>query len=188
VKIPKGLVVVLGLLLGIYIGGACLHYAGYQEDYVTFRFTITVTPTAKVYGADIPTYSGIENIYIVDNTHGGGWAVNFSNHENVLGTITASGGSCSIDYNKHFVIVVAVKGHDENMAYVQKENLKVELAASGSFTISAENSSDADEYVFDDGTPTYIRVNAVWDNNGNGYKLPAGGSLSLDTVKLWLWG
>jgi len=154
-----------------------------------------VAPSGKVkigagivYGASEPTYSGIENIYIVDNDHAAGWEINFSGNENVLGVIEASEGSCDIAYDTAFVIVVAVKGHDENMAYVQEENLQVELAVSGSFTITQENSADENEYVFVDGTPDYIRVNVVWDNATNGYILPASGSISLDPVKLWCWG
>ena len=148
--------------------------------------TISV-PSGIVKAAGVPTYSGIENIYIVDNDHAEGYEIDFSGNENVLDTITASTGTASIDYDTPFVIVVAVKGHDENMAYVQEENLMVELAASGSFTITQENSADADEYLFDDGTPTYIRMNVIWDNSDAGYTLAAGGSISLNPVRLWTW-
>jgi hypothetical protein len=149
--------------------------------------TISVPRGGVLIAAGIPTYSGIENIYIVENTHAAGWNINFSGNENVLGTITGTGLTASIPYNTPFRIVVAVKGAHENMAYVQKENLQVELAASGSFTIPQENSSNANEYVFAESAGVYIRVNAVWDNNGAGYTLPAGGSVSLNPVKLWCW-
>lgn len=136
---------------------------------------------------DIPTYSGIENIYIVKITQVA-WDIDFGTlNENVLGVITASTGSCDVPYETAFAIVVAVKGHDENMAYVVKENLKVELTAGGSFEIAAENSADANEYVFAESAGVYIRVNAVWDNATVGYKIPAGGSVSLTSVKQWCW-
>jgi len=61
------------------------------------------------------------------------------------------------------------------------------MAASGSFTITQENSTDANEYVFAESAGVYIRVNAVWDNNGAGYTLSAGGSISLDPIRLWCW-
>lgn len=151
--------------------------------------TVRVGKGVHVYGAGIPQYSGIENVYIVKATHGAGWSINFgANPENVLGVITASGGSTNIPYNTPFVIVIAVKGSRENMAYVVKENLKVELAVSGSFSIPLENSPDSREYVFEQVPNVYIRVNAVWDNNGNGYILPPAGSITLDPIRLWCWG
>lgn len=148
---------------------------------------VSVLPGNLVYGASIPTYSGIENIYIVKT--GQTYTENFSGlgTDNVLGTITSSSGSVNIPYNTNFVIVVAVKGHDENMAYVQKENLKVELAISGSFTLAQENSTDAKEYQFATSAGVWIRMNVVWDNNGNYYQLAPGGSITLDPVRLWTW-
>jgi len=135
--------------------------------------------------------SGIENIYIMEH---GNYAKdeNLSGHENILGVITSSGGSVSIPYETLFDIVVAVKAGSDNMAYVVKENMKVELAASGSFTITQENSADANEYVFENSgygtTDGWLRANVVWDNAGNGYSLPADGSITLDPVNLWCWG
>jgi hypothetical protein len=147
-----------------------------------------LVPKSVVLGA-APTGSGIENIYIVKATHAAGWNIDFGlGNENILGVITSSGGSANIPYETPFVIVVAVKGTKDNMAYLVKENLMVELAASGSFTIAQENSPDSREYVFATDGSTYIRVNAIWDNAGSGYKLPAGGSVTLNPVRLWCWG
>jgi len=151
--------------------------------------TITaVSRGSYVIAAAEPVGSGIENVYIVDNAHAAGWNINFSGNENVLGTIEASGASINIPYDTPFVIVVAVKGHDDNMAYVQIENLKVELGVTGTFAIGPENSVDANEYVFLEDPGVYIRTNVVWDNAGAGYVLPAGGSITLDPIRLWLWG
>ncbi|MBA7705220.1 hypothetical protein ES703_114044 [subsurface metagenome] len=70
----------------------------------------------------------------------------------------------------------------------------VAAAAQGSllvifFSITEENTTDKN--LFENsgyGTATgWVRVNAVWDNNGNGYTLSAGGSITLDPIKLWGW-
>jgi hypothetical protein len=158
------------------------------------NFATVKVGTNVVWAADT-TYSHIENVYILKNTHAAGFDMDFgdpANQENVLGIITASGGSVNIPYETPFKIVVAVTGKaPENLAYVVKENIKVELAVSGSFTIAQENSIDANEYVFENsgyGTSSgYLRMNVVWDNAGNGYTLPAGGSVTLDPIRLWCW-
>ena len=149
---------------------------------------ISVPKGGVLIAAGIPDYSGIENVYIVDNSHAAGWDIDFGTYsENVLGVITANEGTANIPYETGFKIVVAVKGHTDNMAYVQKENLQVELAASGAFTITQENSANDKEYVFAESAGVYIRVNVVWDNDGAGYTLPAGGSISLNPIRLWCW-
>jgi len=142
-----------------------------------------------VWAAGTPTYSGIENIYIMDNAHASGFAQDLSGNENILGVITQDGGSCTIPYETYFTIVPAVKADDDNMAYVQKENTKVELAASGAFSIAQENSTDANEVIFDGSEGgTYIRYNVTqWDNNGKGYKLRAGDNITIDPCRLWTW-
>jgi hypothetical protein len=180
---PKQKIGLVSAIVGILVVASVLAFSAPASPIVE----ITVPKGGQVFGGGIPTASGIENIYIVDISQVA-WNIDFgTDNENVLGVITGSGLSCNIPYDTPFAIVVAVKGHDDNMAYVQVENLSVELAASGSFTITAENSTNANEHVFVDGTPTYIRVNAVWDNATVGYTLSAGGSLSLDPVSLWCW-
>lgn len=154
----KHALVAFGILVLIAgVGALALYGSGQTSTSATVR-----VPRGVFIAAGIPTYSGIENIYIVDNSHAAGWDIDFGTYnENVLDVIEASEGTASIAYDTPFVIVVAVKGHDDNMAYVQKENLQVELAASRSFSITQENSADSNEYMFVDGAPTYIRVNAV---------------------------
>jgi len=171
----------IAIALTVAIGGyAVTHSASAKSGWRT------VNPNGIFNAAGIPTTSGIENIYIVKT--GQNYAANFSGlgTDNVLATITASGGSVNIPYNTSFAIVVAVKGSSENMAYVQVENLKVELAASGAFTITQENSANENEHIFASGSG-YIRVNVVWDNSTNYYKEAPSGSLSLNPVRLWLW-
>lgn len=147
--------------------------------------------SGSVYGADNSDNSHIENIYIVDNSHAAGYAINFSGNENVLDTIEASAGTASIDYDTRFIIIVAVKGHSDNLAYVTEENIKIEMDSSDLGISPAENSADADEYPFENngyGTSTgYVRLNAIWDNSDAGYILSANESASLTSVKLWTW-
>ncbi len=153
----------------------------------------TITAAAGqgiVFAGGIPagTSSGIENVYII--AHGTYTKTeNLSGNSNILGVIEANTGSVNIAYETSFDIVVAVKVGTDNMAYVNLDNMNVSLAVGGSFSISEENT--ADKNLFENsgyGTATgWIRVNAVWDNNGNGYTLPAGGSIALDPIKLWGW-
>ncbi|TES83715.1 MAG: hypothetical protein E3J91_01670 [Hadesarchaea archaeon] len=155
--------------------------------------TATITAVAGqgvVFAGGIPTgtASGIENVYII--AHGTYTKTeNLSGNSNILGVIEANTGSVNIPYGTSFDIVVAVKVGTDNMAYVNVDNMNVSLAVSGSFSITEENTTDKN--LFENsgyGTATgWVRVNAVWDNNGNGYTLSAGGSITLDPIKLWGW-
>ena len=138
--------------------------------------------------------SGIENVYII--TSGYTETENLSGHANIIGVIETSTGSCNIAYETTFHIVVAVKVGSDNMAYVRIDNMNVGLGAYGSFTIADENvdvsaeahmatwSHDNSGYDTNSG---WLRINAVWDNNGTGYKLPANGTLNLENIMLWGW-
>jgi len=149
--------------------------------------TISV-PTAMgiAFAGGIPTDSGIENIYIMqhglfENTD------NLASHENLQ---TYSGNTAVIEdtglaaenvpYENTFDIVVAVKGHTDNMAYVNKENMYVRIVTANAWVID-ENTLDNNtrRYDFEDGTPTFIRTNHLFDNDGNGYTLAAGENIDL---------
>jgi hypothetical protein len=149
--------------------------------------TVTMGSSNAVFTAAIPTYSGIENIYIVKS--GQNYAANFSGlgTDNVLGTITATTGSVNIPYETNFAIVVAVKGATENMAYVVKENMYVYVNITGSFTASENTNTTAKRTVFLSSLPTYIRVNHYCDNGGNYYRMPAGGTISLNPVNYYCY-
>jgi hypothetical protein len=150
-------------------------------------------------GTPAGTSSGIENVYIV--THGAvNENINLSGNANLLGVITSSGGSCSIPYETSFDIVVAVKAGTDNMAYARIDNMNVGLQISGSFSAAEENAQTPGHsttncrmatYSWDNNgygtTSGYLQINAIWDNNGNGWKLPAGGSITLGNIELWGW-
>jgi hypothetical protein len=102
------------------------------------------------------------------------------NTDYCLDVITGPGQTVDIPYETPFDLVPAVRGDatDPYLAYACKENIKVELQWTSGFDWW-DNSTDLVEYVFENsgyGTTTgYVRINAVFDNNGTGWKLPAGG-------------
>jgi len=133
--------------------------------------------------------SGIVNVYIAKTgqDYDDNWD-SVATTDNYYLKQTATGQSGNIPYETNFVFLIEVTGHDDNMAYINLDNLKVSLSVTGSFTKAEENTNGGDgtEYQFVlDGT--HIGVNAVWDNGGSFFKLPAGGSIDY-TTKLWLWG
>lgn len=186
------LIIVVAAGLGIYA------WAPWAE--VTPVTPVTPAWSSVVFGA-APAKSGIENIYIMKSkqepnpvTYDIG--TDLSGHENILAVITESGQTGNIPYFKNFDVVIAVKAHDDNLAYVQKENVKVEFgttSVTGTLkrdgaaitSIALENTADADEFVFVTATD-YIRLNALttnWDN----LWLDAGAKFDF-SAKLWCWG
>jgi len=155
--------------------------------------TISV-PTAPgiAFAGEVPTYSGIENIYIMQH----GLFENdadLSEHENlqVYGGNTAviedTGLPAeNVPYENYFDIVVAVKGHDENMAYVVKENMYVRVVISNAFSDDETTLTTGKRTVFAESAGTWIRVNHLFDNDGNGYKLGAGENIDL-TVEYYCY-
>ena len=185
-KLPWATVAVIIIVAAI---GAWALYgapAGDVSPLVGQPATISV-PTAGgiAFAGGIPTDSGIENIYIMqhglfENTE------NLSGHENLQ---TYSGNTAVIEdtglaaenipYENYFDIVVAVKGHTDNMAYVNKENMYVRIVISNAFSDDENTLGTGNRYDFEDGTPTYIRTNHLFDNDGNGYKLGAGENIDI---------
>jgi hypothetical protein len=115
--------------------------------------------------------------------------------------------NATIPYERDFCIVVAVKvAADETyvgnkaaakyVAYVNPENMYVYVAWSGSLTGSENTQLTGYEYAFDNDVPWqsgasnsigFARVNCVITNSDDGFRLPAGGNLSLDPIRLWGW-
>jgi len=156
--------------------------------------TTPVTPTThgwsptSVLGFTGGQKSGIVAVYIAKT--GQNYSDNWSSvatTDNYYLKYTASEQTGDIPYENNFVFLIEVVGNDDNMAYINADNLKVELAITGSFAKAAENTDGGDgaEFTFST-TATEIGVNAVWDNDSNYFKLPAGGSIDY-TTKLWLW-
>ncbi|MFQ6130367.1 MAG: hypothetical protein ACE5OT_06175 [Candidatus Hadarchaeaceae archaeon] len=187
-KLPWATVAVIIIVAAI---GAWAIFGGAPAAPPAGTATITaIAGQGTVFAAGVPpgTASGIENVYIIAT---GAYVDtgNLSGDPDILGVITASGGSVNIPYETAFDIVVAVKAGTDNMAYAVLENMNVSIAVSGSFTITEENATN--KSLFENsgyGTTTgWIRVNAIWDNANAGYTLPAGGSITIGPIKLWGW-
>ncbi|MDI6884592.1 MAG: hypothetical protein QMD00_05675 [Hadesarchaea archaeon] len=181
--------VAAAIIIVVAIGAWAIFGAPPVEKEKPKGATITaITPGPYVLAAAVPdgSTSGIENVYFVKATHAAGWGIDFSGNENVIKVITASGGSVTLLPTDNFVIVVAVQGGSDNLYYVGKENIKVELNATAPININ-ENSVDANEYVYKESAGVYVELNALWDNAGAGYVLPEGASVTLDPIRLWCW-
>ena len=149
--------------------------------------TISV-PTAPwiAFAGEVPTDSGIENIYIMqhglfENTD------NLTMHENLqiyngnTAVIEDNGQPAeNIPYENYFDIVVAVKGHTDNMAYVNKENMYVRIVISNAFSADESSLDNNDRrHQFGIESDVWVRVNHLFDNDGNGYKLGAGENIDI---------
>lgn len=135
-----------------------------------------------------PADSGIENIYILAN--GSGYVLdneiengtNPASSSDFLGVIESDGDVAEIPYDTSFDIVVAVRAENQNnstgeteIAYVTKENLKIEWQVPGpDITLNGgawDNSADTEENEFAEGLQAtadhYVRVNfqdPLWTN------------------------
>ena len=163
--------------------------------------TVTVIPGLAC--ADIPSESGIENIYFF--VHGFGdddednhfhWnSQGPAENENILeynGTdvvITSSGGSVNVPADTKFDIVVAFKVHSSQVYDpTQTDNFRIEYIFSGAIS-DADNTTSVNMFCFDnDGTgTTWGRWVAVLNNGGEGYSLTAGSNFSIDNIALYGW-
>jgi len=161
-------------------------------------------------GGDYPAGIGIENIYIIDHDKGDN-TKNFANQgadnwivpsDNDKSIIYCSGDTASIPYENDFDIVVAVRIQAENVAYLTKDNLQNSLAFTYDGTEWKDNSDVldtdgmADEFVFENNFPDkypsstnptgYLRMNHRCDNNGHGFVLKAGASITIqDNFYAW---
>lgn len=138
--------------------------------------------------------NGIENIYIMTHT-GKTWEnnQNLSGNGEVLGVISSDAGSQNIAYETKFAIVVAVRIFaPDNMAYAVQENSYAYITTAGEW-VDTENTEVLPEYEFNfenenyGTTAGYIRYNFVYDNDGNGWSLRAGQSVTLNPVSVYGW-
>ncbi|MEM2878719.1 MAG: hypothetical protein QXG10_04160 [Candidatus Hadarchaeales archaeon] len=167
--------------------------------------------------AGVPENSGIENVLICDNlapnSTNFGRHISGENNDNWLldgasdAIITANSDTATIPYEYPFTIVMACKvkadaGYTGNkqdaklVAYVNMDNMYGYLSFSGAHSGTENTQNTGYEFVFDNNVPWtqngayasgYARVNCVFNNGGAGFKLPAGGTLSLDTIALYIW-
>ena len=174
------IVAVVGVGAWVILGGAP----------ASGTITVTVAP-GTVFGA-APEKSGIENIYIV--TTGTAINQNLSGNANVIDVIESTAGTATVPAGTAFDIVIAFKAHGDNLGYISKDNVRIEWQVSGAHTVALENISTDNMAIFENSKPVgtavkntsdYMRVNARGVSN---WTLTAGQSISLDAVKLWIWG
>ena len=149
--------------------------------------TISV-PTAMgiAFAGGIPTDSGIENIYIMqhhlfENTDNLTFHDNLQTYGGNTAVIEDTGLAAeNVPYENRFDIVVAVKGHVDNMAYVNKENMYVRIVTANSWVIDETSLDNAlRRFDFGEDAGVWIRTNHLFDNDGNGYTLAAGENIAL---------
>jgi len=186
---------------------------------------VPYTPTARVHGPvfematrrttsplAIPKgqYTGIEAIYLMKSgqydpnrnpeENSALWAAKIAQSGQVVDVLAmwVSENGEVLNSGQIFDIVVTVRARArENIAYVNKENMRVWLSATGAFTIPNDYASDWDEHVFENSgygydavaadSSSYMRVNVVWDNGGEGYLLQDNTDLFIDNLVLELW-
>jgi hypothetical protein len=128
--------------------------------------------------APTPVYSPTDNLNLLTVVPGGA----------LLGRITATGGTANIPHGVRFDIVIDVVGHDDNMAHVVRENLRVWAVTTGAIAIPGAYTTDAEEHVYATlpAPGARIFVNArrpAWTN----LELAAGATMTVDNIRLWLW-
>lgn len=150
--------------------------------------------------------NGIENIYIIDTGTGNDnanykdqplvWIVPSTAGDSV---IQAGDNTVNIPYENTFDIVTAVWIQAENVAYLDNENVQVYLSITGTFSdtdnteVAEADGTDFDVYESlyehlpgNQNLSGYVRINFRADNAGNGYYLPAGGSINI-TATVYAW-
>ena len=185
-KLPWATVAVIIVVAAI---GAWALYGGPAGEVTPGQPGTISVPTAPgiAFAGGIPTDSGIENIYIMQHkTDSYENTADLSEHENLQ---IYQGNTAVIEdtelpaenvpYENLFDIVVAVKGHTDNMAYVVKENMYVRLVISNAFSDDENTLATGARSLFAESAGTWIRVNHIFDNDGNGYKLRAGENIDL---------
>ncbi|MEM2875004.1 MAG: hypothetical protein QW567_03180 [Candidatus Hadarchaeales archaeon] len=165
----------------------------------------------------VPENSGIENVLICDNdvpnSTNFGVHISMENNSTKLlngatdAVITGTGDSATIPYEYPFTIVMACRveadasytGNKQTaklVAYVNQDNMYGYLSYSGALSGTENTQNTGYEYAFDNNVPWttngayatgYARVNCVFNYNGQGFVLPAGGTLNLDNIALYIW-
>lgn len=152
-----------------------------------------ITP-GSAYGIPAGSKSGITAVHFMK--HG----IGYDNSENLqkryngdndrIGSFTASGQTLgTFPFDTRFDIVVDVVGNDDNMGQVNIGYLMVELGSykNTGWQLLSENSVNTREYTYSS-PASYLFVNALWDNNGEGYTISADDNMILDNIRLWLRG
>jgi len=148
---------------------------------------------------------GIENIFIMIH---GSWTPGSNpstwvKGENYYENISYNGATVNIPYERLFDILVVYKVRGDNVAYLRFENTYEYISITGTFSLTEnrlvagtdwatsvlwyENYGAAYGAVGKDYPSAYLRLYNYIDNNGNGFKLPAGGSININPLTIYTW-
>ncbi len=149
-------------------------------DFVSRRNMLAVPPLQE---------TGFENIYIARYGKYDPLQDLSDQQDAVDAVITESGQTVLVTHDNLFDIVVAVRVKaPDNIAYLRKDNIDVWMGVSGAFNIPYGNAPDDLEYLFEnegyDTNSGFMRLNVVWDNNGQGYSLQKGEGILIDNVAM----
>lgn len=198
-RLPWAVVAVVAIAVVIAVGGVFGWTSSPQQptsppSAIEWKLAAVWEGTSPLGGP--PHSSGIENMYIMK--HGSGYDKNsklsqyVGNPDYCIDVITAGGQNVDVPYEIALDFVVDYRGdaNDAALAYANKENTKAGFQWTSGFSYN-ENSTGAMEYVFDNTnygqTNGLVYVNAVFDNNGNGWVMPAGAFAGY-WIGLWVWG
>jgi hypothetical protein len=145
---------------------------------------------------------GIENIFIMihgrwENATPETWVEN----ENYYARIYQSGMTVNIPYERLFDILVVYKIRGDNVAYMRFENTyeyihipewnltENRLAGTTDWEKTCPWHQENVTYgaVGKDYPSSWVRFYNYLDNNGNGFKLPAGGQININPLTIYTW-
>ncbi len=181
---------VIVVAVGAYAGSM---YLGGQEEPVDTGPEPSWNSSTVFAGPVTSENSHIENVYFMQNGTGYNLNNDLNGNGNIIernatDVIMTGPGSFTenLPYGENFDFVVAVRSDDNRLAYVDRDNVKVELGVTGAFSVGPENLTGNQLEVFEgtEGTSSYLRINAQWDNGGTGYVMQADETINI-TVKLW---
>jgi len=148
---------------------------------------------------------GIENIFIM--IHGqwtpGSNPSTWVKGENYYENISYNGATVNIPYERAFDILVVYKIRGDNVAYMRFENTYEYISITGSFAATENRLASTTDWettppwyenvgapygaVGKDYPSAYVRFYNYIDNHGNGFKLPAGGSININPLTIYTW-
>ncbi|MEM2866595.1 MAG: hypothetical protein QW098_05605 [Candidatus Hadarchaeales archaeon] len=152
---------------------------------------------------------GIENIFIMVHANKSQWngkapeewgTTYGSDSDNYYAVISENGATVNIPYERRFDILVVYKIRGDNVAYMRFENTYEYINITGNFSKTENRLAGSDwesscpwhtenvtyGAVGKDYPSSWMRIYNFIDNGGNGFFLPAGGSININlTIYTW---
>jgi hypothetical protein len=147
---------------------------------------------------------GIENIFIM--IHGswtpGSAPETWVKNENYYENISENGRTVNIPYERRFDILVVYKIRGDNVAYMRFENTYEYINITGTFSVTENRLQGGTDWATtcpwhtENGTygevgknypANWLRMYNYIDNGGQGFILPAGGSININPLTIYTW-